>query len=116
MINLLQEVAQIMRDVEILIIVMSTRPYYMTYLSQEFFNYIFAGNLSKACHHVVIRITKDEDTTGTASTDRQGHRGRSLRLCRSAEGMVNPTKIMKMYGLEMETIKKKVCKFIKLIP
>ena len=100
-----------MRDIEILIIVMSTRPYYMTYLSQEFFNYIFAENLSEACRHVVIRITKDEDDTGTASTGRQGHRGRSWRLRRSAEGMVNPTNVMKMYGLEMETIKKKVCKY-----
>jgi hypothetical protein len=100
-----------MRDVEILIIVMSTRPYHMTYLSQEFFNFIFAENLSEACRHVVIRITKDEDNAGTASTDRQGHRGRSWRLRRS-EGTVNPTKVMKMYGLEIEQIKAKVCKFM----
>ena len=98
-----------MRGVEILVIVMSTRPYYMTYLSQEFFNYIFTENLSETCCHVVIRITKDEDT-GTASTDRQlGRQGRSWRL--RSERPVDPTKVMKMYGFEMEKIKAKVCKF-----
>ena len=108
----MQEIAQVMRGIEILVIVMSTRPYYMTYLSQEFFNYIFAENLSETCRHVVIRITKDNDA-GTASTDRQGRRGRSWRL--RSERTVDPTKVMKMYGFEMEKIKAKVCKFFKLL-
>ena len=101
-----------MHDVEILVIVMSTRPYYMTYLSQEFFNYIFAENLSETCRHVVIRITKDEDS-GTASTDRQSRRSRSWRL--RSERTVDPTKVMKTYGFEMEKIKAKASKFVKIL-
>lgn len=98
-----------MRGVEILVIVMSTRPYHMTYLSQEFFNYIFAENLSESCCHVVLRITKDEEDSGTGSTGRQGRQGRSWRL--RSERAVDPNKVMKMYGFEMEKIKAKICKF-----
>ena len=108
--HIMQEVAQVMRDVEILVIVMSTRPYYMTYLSQEFFNCIFTENLSETCRHVVIRITKDEDA-GTVNTDTQGRNRRSWRL--RSERRVDPDKVMKMYGFEMEKIKAKVCKLIK---
>ena len=92
-----------MQGVEILIIMMSTRPHFMTYdgyVSQEFFTYMFTKNLAESCRHVVIRITNPEDK------DQGSHR----RWSRS-QGKVDPDQIMKTYGLEKDKIKAKVCKF-----
>ena len=102
-----------MRGVEILVVVMSTRPYYMTSLSQEFFNYIFMENLSETCQHVVIRITKDEDTNTGAGDNKQSRSRRNWRL--RSEGKVDPDKVMKMYGFEKEKIMAKVCKLLLII-
>ena len=101
-----------MRGVEILVVVMSTQSYYnnMTSLSQEFFNYILAENLSETCQHVVIRITKDDDTNTGAGDSKQGHSRQSWRS--HSEEKVDPDEIMKMYGFVKEKIIAKVCKLI----
>ena len=89
-----------MQGVEILIIMMSTRPHFMTYVSQEFFTYMFTENLAESCRHVVIRITNSEDK------DQGSHRRRSR-----SQGKVDPDQILKTHGLEKDKIKAKVCKF-----
>ena len=83
-----------------LIIMMSTRPHFMTYISQEFFNYLFTENLAENCRHVVIRITNPEDK------DQNGRRHRSR-----SQGKVDPDQIMKTYGLEKYMIEAKLCKY-----
>ena len=102
-----QEVAKLLQGVEIVIVSMSTRPYYMASLSQEFFNYMFAENLAVNCRHVVIRITKDDDPK------ERGHQdfGRRHHWSRSG-GRVDVEKVLKMYGMEKERIKAKMCKWM----
>ena len=85
------------------IVMMSTHPHYMTFVTQEFFNYMFTENLAENCQYVVVRIVNPEE--------KQGHgRGCQSRRSRS-QGKVDPESIMKTYGLEREKIKAEVCKF-----
>ena len=88
------------------IIMMSTHPHYMNFVTQEFFNYMFTENLAKNCKYVVMRITNPEEGHG-----RGGGRRNRRRQSRSREN-VDPERIMKTYGLERDKIKAKVCKFI----
>ena len=50
----MQEVAQVMQDVDILIIFM-TFPYFSFYYKEFFFDYMFSDTLVKCCH-ILIRI------------------------------------------------------------
>ena len=84
-----------------MIIMMSNRPHFMTYITQEFFNYMFTENLAEGCRHVVIRISHNEE----GGQRRRGRRSHS-------QGSVDADQIMKTYGLEKENIKAKVCKLI----
>ena len=92
-----------MKDVEMVIIMMSTGHHFMTYIAQEFFNYMFNENLAEKCQYVVLRIINPEESRGQ-------RRGRRSRRSRSQE-KVDPESVMKLYGLEREKIKAKVCKF-----
>ena len=96
-----------MKDVEVVIVMMSTSRHFMTYIAQEFFNYMFNENLAEKCQYVVLRITNPEESRGRSS-------GRRSRRSRSQE-KVDPESIMRLYGLEREKIQAKVCKFIKLV-
>ena len=87
------------------IIMMSTRPHFMTFVSQEFFNYMFTENLAENCQHVVIRITNPAE---------EGNGQRRRRRSRS-EGKVDPDTIMKTHGLEKEKIKAKLCKLMNVM-
>ena len=84
---------------------MSTSRHFTTYIAQEFFNYMFNESLAEKCQYVVLRITNPEESRGRSS-------GRRSRRSRSQE-KVDPENIMRLYGLEREKIKAKVCKFIK---
>jgi hypothetical protein len=92
------------KDVEVVIIMMSTSPHFMTYIAQEFFNYMFNENLAEKCQYVVVRITNPEESRGRSS-------GRQSRRSRSRE-KVDPESIVRLYGLEREKIKAKVCKSV----
>ena len=86
------------------IIMMSTGRHFMTYVAQEFFNYMFNENLAEKCQYVVLRITNPEESQGRSS-------GRQSRWSRSRE-KVDSESIMRLYGVEREKIKAKICKFI----
>ena len=94
-----------MKDVEMVIIMMSTGRHFMTYVAQEFFNYMFNENLAEKCQYVVLRITNPEENQRGRSSGRRSRRSRS-------QEKVDPESIMRLYGLEREKIKAKICKFI----
>ena len=78
----------------------------MTFVAQEFFNYMFNENLAEKCRYVVLRITNPGESHGHSS------RRRSRRS--NPQEKVDPETIMRLYGLEREKIKAKVCKFINI--
>lgn len=86
------------------IINMSSGRHFMTYVTQEFFNYMFNENLAEKCQYVVIRIVTSEES-------RDHNRGRQTRQSRSQEKKMSPESVMKVYGLEREKIKAKVCQY-----
>ena len=75
----------------------------MTYIAQEFFNYMFNENLAEKCSYVVLRITHPAESQGHSS----GRRSRRSHT----QKKVDPESVMRLYGLEREKIKAKVCKF-----
>ena len=96
----MQEVAQALQGVEVVIILMSTLPFYLEPLSREFFTYMFADKLAVSCHHVVFRITKDlvpKELKGKHDVIGRG-------------GKVNIGKAMNNYGFVKRKIKAKKCK------
>lgn len=94
-----------MKDVEVVIIMMSTGRYFMPFTTQEFFNYMFNENLAEKCQYVVLRIANPEESRGRSSR-RQSHQ-------LNPQEKVDPESIMRIHGLEREKIKARVCKFIK---
>ena len=83
------------------IFMMSTQAHFMTYVSHEFFSYMFTEKLAEGCRHVVVRITNPDETEGK-------HQGRRRR---SQGNKMNVDQTMKMYGFEKQMIKTaKVCK------
>ena len=105
--DMIQEIAQAVKDVEVVIIIMSTGHDFMTHFAQEFFNYMFNENLAEKCQYVVLRITNPEESRGRSS------RRRSRRS--NPQPKVDAEAIMRLYGLEREKIKAKICKFIKYL-
>ena len=79
------------------IVIMSTRPYYMTTLSEEFFRYLFEENMAASCQRIVVRITNDSE---------QGTQGR--RCIRSQK--VDVKKTLEMYGFNKKKIKANLSK------
>ena len=88
-----------MKDVEIVIIMMSTGSYFMPFTTRDFFNYMFNENLAEKCQYVVLRITNPEES-------------RSSRRQSNPQEKKDPESIMRIHGLEKEEIKAKVCKLI----
>ena len=76
---------------------MSTRPHWMSGISQDFFMYLFSENLAEHCRHVVVRITNPAD---------EGGKGQGRRRQRRSQGKIVPDVIMKGYGFEKEKITK----------
>ena len=103
---LAQKIAKAIQKVEIVIVMMSTRPHWNSIISEDFFTYLFKENLAENCRHVVVRITnppersKDEETILPMSDGT-----RSI-------GKVDPEQIMKWsYGFEKKSVTKaKLCK------
>ena len=89
----MQEVAQVMQGVDIVIIFM-TSPYFSFYYKDFFFDYMFKENLAKHCH-ILIRIQHDTHATihYNASTPSS-----------------NPDDVMSQHGLERKKIKAKISK------
>lgn len=81
-------------EIEIAIVIMSTRPYYMTTLSEEFFRYLFEENMAASCQRIVVRITNDSEQ-GTWHIRSQ---------------KVDVKKTLEMYGFNKKKIKANLSK------
>jgi hypothetical protein len=90
------------KDVEVVIIMIGFS--LASHTAREFINYMFNENLAEKCQYVVVHITNKEESRGRSS-------GWQSRRSRSQE-KVDPEIIMRLYGLEREKIKAKVCKCI----
>ena len=93
-----------LKDVEVVIIMIPTGRHLSTHTAQEFIKYMFYKNLAEKCWYVVVRITSPEE--GRGCSDGQ------LSLLPSSQEKVDPESIMRLYGLKRGKIKAKVCKFI----
>ena len=92
----MQEIAQAMQGVDIMVTVASNSPWYHDFLARQFFHHLISDNLLTKCKAVIVRIVPWKNESRYARNTKPQTVDDVLKTC----------------GLNASSLKDKLCKFV----